>query len=212
MHYPSQFGQTRCENDLLDGVLAPPATDRRMTPRVGLLIRAAKLIADGVEFLCITRDVSPAGAKVRVFHPIPECQELLFETSGGNRYAVKLIWCKDEYAGLQFDNEADLHELIDDKGTAFPKRPLRLQVSADVIVRSGGSLYAAILRDISQHGARIECPQHLMLDERIGLSVAAVPDFHCIVRWRREPLYGVSFVQPLQYEQLARLIEFQVSA
>lgn len=212
MHNTSQSAQAKFEKDSIDLVLCPPATDRRSAPRVELLIRAAKLIADGTEFICITRDASPAGIKVRVFHPIPNYNELFFETSAGNRYPVDLIWCNQDYAGLQFKEDVDLGGLIDDRNGAFSKRPLRVHVSLNITILSGGSSYNAILRDISQHGACIECPDYLMINERVELDFGTITSCHAKVRWRRESLYGLSFEHILDFDQLARLLAEQSAA
>jgi hypothetical protein len=58
----------------------------RRAPRFTLLVRAAKLIADGREYLCVLRDASATGVKVRVFHPLPAYQTIELETGNGERY------------------------------------------------------------------------------------------------------------------------------
>jgi len=44
----------------------PAGAELRAAPRFTLLIRAAKLIADGREFLCIIRDASATGLKPKL--------------------------------------------------------------------------------------------------------------------------------------------------
>src|SRR5690606_20786923 len=58
---------------------APDFMDMREAPRFALLIRSAKLICDSGEYLCIIRDVSETGVRLRLFHPLPPDQLLTLE-------------------------------------------------------------------------------------------------------------------------------------
>lgn len=74
-----------------DTAASPTGAELRAAPRFTLLIRAAKLIVDGSEFLCILRDASATGVKIRLFTPIPEHKSLAIELGTGERHEARLV-------------------------------------------------------------------------------------------------------------------------
>ena len=117
---------------------APPGSELRSAQRYALLIRIAKIIADGREFLCIIRDVSATGLKVRLFSPLPQSRELSIEQVNGDRYPVELVWQAEDYAGLHFREEIEVERLLDEGGSTLPRRQVRLRIALDGVLHSGG--------------------------------------------------------------------------
>lgn len=179
--------------------------DARSAPRFTLLLRTAKLVADGREFLCILRDASTTGVKVRIFHPVPEHELLQLELGSGERYPVELVWSTRDHAGFRFLSEIDVRHLIDDSNGAFPKRQLRLRISLPATIHSGGSASPIAFRDISQQGACIECDKWLMVNELVRIDTGVLPPIYAKVRWRSQPRYGLVFEHPFRLDELARV-------
>jgi hypothetical protein len=106
------------------GAVAQPApasgAELRRAPRFTLLVRAAKLIIDGREYLCVLRDASNTGVKVRIFHPLPPYLHIALETGSGERYPMEMMWLKDDHAGFRFFDEIDVQHLIEDRREQFP--------------------------------------------------------------------------------------------
>lgn len=185
-----------------------PLTDEaeaRGAPRFTLLLRTAKLIADGREFLCILRDASATGIKVRVFHPLPEHHRLELELGNGDRHPIELVWDSDDHAGFRFIEEIEVRKLIDDSHGAFPKRQLRLRITLAAMIHSGGAAAPIVLRDISQQGACIECDKWLLVNELVRIDTEVLPPIYAKVRWRSQPRYGLVFEHPFRLDELARL-------
>ncbi|MGV3511044.1 MAG: PilZ domain-containing protein [Novosphingobium sp.] len=180
--------------------------DQRAAPRFTLLIRAAKLILDGErEFLCVIRDASASGLKIRLFNPLPEHGSLAIEMSNGDRYAVEQIWSEGEYAGFRFLDEVDVQRLLDEAHGAFPKRQVRLRIHLDAILHSGGEAVRVAFQDISQQGACIESDKWLLMNELVRLETDVLPPIYAKVRWRSHPRYGVLFEQTFKLDELARI-------
>ena len=179
------------------------ADDRRAGPRVTVMIRPAKLIADNREFLCVVRDVSEGGLKLRLFHALPQHRHLTIEFENGERHAIQLIWQDGELAGCGFVGEVDLPRLIAAHQGPYPRRQPRLQVAVDAVLCTGGLRTPITMRDISQRGAAIDCPGWLMIDELVRIESSVLPTIHAKVRWRRPPRYGVVFEQTFRLEELA---------
>lgn len=184
---------------------APPGTEHRSAPRYALLIRTAKIVADGREFLCIIRDASATGLKVRLFSPLPRSRELSIELVNGDRYPVELVWQTDDYAGLRFFEEIAIEQLLEEGGGAFPRRQVRLRIVLDGVLHSGGEAVRIAFKDISQQGACVECDKWLLMNELVRVETGITPPLYAKVRWRSHPQYGLIFEHTFKLDELARI-------
>jgi len=192
------------DNHSLDGhsLGSQPLDDRRSQSRYALLLRSAKLISLRGEYLCIVRDVSESGLKLRLFHPLPADEHLALELATGERFAVDLIWEENGEAGFRFPRGIDVAHFIAESGP-FPKRPVRIRVNHAVTLGFAGLTVPAVLHDLSRQGARIETEAKLAIGQSMRISGAELPEFEATVCWRREPNYGLVFRQLMRLEDLA---------
>lgn len=181
--------------------------EQRAAPRFTLLIRAAKLIIDEAsEFLCVIRDASETGLKVRLFNPLPvHRRSVCVEMSNGDRYAVEVVWHKGDYAGFRFIDEVDVARLLDESHGSYPKRQVRLRVQLDAILHSGGEAVRVAFQDISQQGACIDCDKWLLMNELVRVETGILPAIYAKVRWRSHPRYGLLFEQTFKLDELAHI-------
>jgi len=185
------------------GTGTDPETDLRAAPRVSLLIRPAKLIAPSGEYLCVLRDASATGVKVRCFHPLP-AQSMVLELGNGDRYDVERMWEQGDHAGLRFRHAVPVEYLIRESGP-YAKRPLRLRVTLPGLLVAGRDVLRVTIRDLSQQGARLECDEQLAIDRRFRLEIPGVAPIVAKVRWRRLPAVGLVFEETFRLEDFARL-------
>lgn len=188
---------------------APPTdggADLRGAPRFALMLRSAKLIADDSEYLCIIRDVSETGLKLRLFHPVPHAASLMVETANGQHYPIQVVWESKSEAGFRFVTPIDVDAFVSESGP-FPKRPLRLRVHHPAELRIGKESHRAMILDISRQGARIAIHTKLAIGQKFCLEARELPLFEGTVCWRREPEYGVVFSQVMGLEELAQRAE-----
>lgn len=184
---------------------APPGAEHRSAPRYALLIRTAKIIADGREFLCIIRDASASGLKIRLFSDLPKARELVVELMTGDRYPVELVWMADEYAGLRFTHDIDIERLLDESKGTYPRRQIRLQIAIGGMLHSGGEAVPVIFHNLSQQGACIESEKWLLMNELVRIETGVTPPIFAKVRWRSHPRYGMIFEHTFRLEELARI-------
>jgi PilZ domain len=184
---------------------APPGSELRSAPRYALLIRTAKIIADGREFLCIIRDASTTGLKIRLFSELPQAHELTVEMVTGDRYPVELVWRADDYAGLRFPEAIDVERLLDESRGTYPKRQVRLQIVMSGVLHSGGEAVPVAFRNLSQQGACVESEKWLLMNELVRIETGATPPLYAKVRWRSHPRYGLIFEHTFRLEELARI-------
>lgn len=183
--------------------------EQRAAPRVTLLIRPAKLVTPEGEFVCVIRDVSATGVSVRLFHPIPAGEAALLETETGTRVAMRRVWVRDNEAGFHFDEAIDVAQLVNQTGQ-FRKRKLRITVELPVRVCFLGQTHQAVIRNLSQQGARIECDVRLALAQVLRLQSDYLPEIRAKVRWRRDGQFGLVFEDTFSlgdFAQIAALLQ-----
>lgn len=178
--------------------------DQRSVPRVTLLIRAAKLIADEAEFLCVVRDASEAGVSVRLFHPLPANTGLMLEMPNGDRHPLERVWEEEGKAGFRFCEPVEIERIVEGPGR-FGKRPVRVRVEIPCVLVLGDRRIHATIGNLSQQGALVSTREHLALAQRIKIEAEGLPEVAAKVRWRRDEDYGLSFEDMFQFAELAAL-------
>ena len=180
------------------------ASDPRIAPRFTLLIRTAKLINSHGEFLSILRDASATGVSVRTFHKLAPERHMLLEMPNGDRHEIETVWEREGAAGFRFTHPIDAQRIIEGRGR-FSRRPVRLRLQVPAVLTSSGRSFAAVVRNISQQGARIDCRELLALEQKLQLDADGLPPIRAKVRWRRGEEYGLVFDDTFQFAELAQL-------
>jgi len=184
---------------------APGLLEQREAQRYALLIRAAKLVCEAGEYLCVIRDASESGISVRIFHPLPDEGRMTVELQNGDRHELDLVWQKEDRAGFRFIEAVDIARIIASP-SRFSKRAIRLNLSAPAVVSTlDGQSYDVELVDLSQQGAKLNCERRFALDERVKISAPGFPETFAKVRWRKEGSCGLIFEDTYQYGDLARI-------
>jgi hypothetical protein len=179
--------------------------DSRTAPRFALLIRSAKLLCRYGEFLCVIRDISETGVKLRLFHPLPANEPLRLEFSTGDSIPITQVWSTGNEAGFEFTAPIDIHHIIAE-ASPYPKRALRLRLRHPATINFNGASYEATISDLSRQGACIETRQPLALEQKLTLDMSMVPSLAASVRWRNSSCYGLALQHIFSFEELARTI------
>lgn len=186
----------------LDANSADDAGDKRVQPRFALLLRSAKLVSSNGEFLCIVRDVSESGAKLRVFHPVVDGDDLSLEIATGERFPVEKVWEKEGEAGFRFIDTINVMRFVSEAGP-FPKRPVRIRMNHPATLAFGNNSLGVTICDLSRQGAKIETEDRLAIGQAVRLEGDQLPEIDATICWRRHPGYGLVFRQLMSMEELA---------
>jgi hypothetical protein len=185
---------------------APPRSalaDLRDAGRTPLAaMRAAKLLCESGEYVCLLRDVSASGVRLGLFHDVPAATHAFLELANGEVYPMLRVWQRERQASYRFTQPIDPAELIAEP-VSFPRRPLRIRVRRPGLVYADRVVRPMELRDISQNGACFEADTYLSLGQTLVLSLEALPELNGWVRWRRGRAFGVVFDHGLRLDQLA---------
>lgn len=180
------------------------ASEQRAAPRVTLLIRPAKIVTTDGEYICVVRDVSATGASVRMFHALPPCDKAVLYTEAGHALEVEQVWVNGSNAGFRFAEPVDVALLLADHGR-YPKRKLRLDIELPAVVSLLDGEHDAVVRNLSQQGARIECGRRLAIEQVVRLRADDLPEVRAKVRWRRGNEYGLVFEDTFTLDKFAAL-------
>lgn len=183
----------------------PDPTTLRRAERFALMLRPAKLVGESGEFLCVVRDVSITGVRLRLFHALPRESRFALELSNGDFYFIEKVWQRDDQAGFRFSAPVDVSRFIAEP-SIWPRRPLRVKVDVPALVVAQGSSVQARIRDLSLQGARIETDRLLALGQPLVLRADGLPDLEATVCWRSLPGYGLALQRRFGLDELARLL------
>ena len=180
--------------------------EQREAPRVALMLRNAKLLIDGKEMLCIVRDVSATGARIRGFHPIPPGKACAIELWEGQAFPIEQAWNDGVEAGYRFSEAKDLDALVHEHGP-FPRRPLRINLELDAVVTSAGKTTQVCIRNLSQQGANVETGAEWARFQPLQLEAEGLPvPLPAKVRWQRDGVCGMVFERTFALSDFARLV------
>lgn len=191
-------------NPGVDNAAELSVEELRSAPRFTLLIRSAKLICAGAEYLCIIRDVSASGVRLRIFHKLPPVQRFSLELSTGERYELDRVWEAADHAGFRFADWIEVKDFIAE-ASPYPKRALRLRLEFPAQITAGGESGEATVRDLSREGARIETAVPLAIRQKVHFTAKGLPTIVGNVCWRSRTAYGLVFQQVFSFEELAKL-------
>ena len=176
--------------------------EMRGAQRFTLLIRTAKLVCESGEFLCIIRDVSETGVRLRLFHALPDERFVFLQLANGEVYPVELMWTKEGQAGFRFTQPIDVEHFIAEP-SAWPRRPIRLNIAAPGLAFVGSTAISVNLKDLSQAGARIEAFGHMMIGQPLRLLIEGLPERWGRIAWRRGFDHGLAFEAKFKLDDLA---------
>lgn len=179
--------------------------DQRGAQRFTLLLRQAKLITADSEFLCVIRDISRTGLRIKLFHKLPAPNRMAIALREDWPFMIEKMWEADGNAGFRFREPIDLEELLHDDAR-FPKRQLRTRLELPLSIHGNGRSDMAIIANLSQQGACIISATPWARDELVRLESPVLPQIHAKVRWRQGALHGLVFEETFSFRDFARLL------
>jgi hypothetical protein len=189
--------------------VGPDHANRRNAPRFTLMIRAARLILDGRDYLCVIRDVSATGMKIRLFHPLPPHGALAIGLGNGECHGADVAWSEGDHIGLQFHSPTSVDSLLDEDCGPKPRAPIQLKIGMEALVHAGREAMPARFVTISQQSASIEVSQKLVIGEHVRIQTAMLQPLIAKVRARGRTspagmTHELDFDSPFRLDELAR--------
>jgi len=184
---------------------APMASyaDQRADTRVRTVLQSARLIGEGRQTLCVVRDISERGMKVRLFGEIAKGERVCVELKGGHTVLAKVVWVADGFAGLELEQRIDVDNIFGTAEPDFSYRSPRLEVDATVTVNFGRTHAIMTIIDISVSGMKLMGGDTLIRGEQLSVEIEGLGKIDAKVRWKASDLVGIEFESPLSVAKLA---------
>lgn len=186
-------------------VPAPP--ERRGEVRHTSLLRIGKLSTALDQRLCMIRNISSAGAMLKLYQPIGVGEAVDVEVTPDCPVAATVIWTQDDLAGVAFVEAIDVVAVLQGTKAEGPYRRVartpRLSVRRPATLCTDDVECAVALCDLSLNGAKIETNEALAYDLEVAIFVEGLLPLAGRVRWCHDQRAGVEFHIPMQIDVLA---------
>jgi hypothetical protein len=186
----------------------PRPAERRTDERVSPLLREGKLIRpDGSQQLVKLKNLSAGGVMV-VLSRAPEVGEQVNIELSLQRIPASVVWVRDDLAGIKFDQNIDLGELLAGRKPrhGFRARPPRLEIPCKASVRVGKTYYTVDVHDISLGGIKVEPIGEYCVGKKVLVVVESLRPVKGEVRWYRDRRAGIVFEAPLDFDELSEWV------
>ena len=185
----------------------PPLSERRTDERHLTLFRVGSILLDGRRELCLVKNISAGGALIRAYCRLQPDLELKIELKEQQPIAGHVNWVKGTDAGITFDEQVDVIDLLKSNGDGPRPRMPRVEVRCIVFVRQGATTNRAKLVNISQGGISIESENGLTVGGEVTITLPSLPPQGAVVRWSEGSRYGISFNSVLPLAALTEWLQ-----
>jgi hypothetical protein len=186
----------------------PRPAERRGNERLSATLRVGKLTgADGAEQLVKVKNLSAGGVLAIVSRPPVVGEQVNLELSS-QRIPGSVVWIRDDMAGIKFEQNVDLGELLAGRKPrhGFRPRPPRLEIPCKASVRVGKTYYTVDVHDISLGGIKVQPIEEYCVGKKVVVVVESLRPIKGEVRWYSERRAGIVFDHPLEFDELAEWV------
>ena len=186
----------------------PRPVERRFDERVSAMLRVGKFTdANGNDQLVKVKNLSAGGVMVIVTRPPMVGEQVNLELSS-QRIPGSIIWTRDDTAGIKFDQDVDLGELLAGRKPrhGFRPRPPRLEIACKASVRVGKTYYTVDVHDISLGGIKVQPIEEYCVGKKVVVVVESLRPAKGEVRWYSDRRAGIVFDEPLDFDELAEWV------
>ncbi|MGF1550336.1 MAG: PilZ domain-containing protein [Sphingomonadaceae bacterium] len=190
-----------------------PSPDRRSEPRQISILRVGKIFAGGRQALCRIRNISSRGLMAESPLPHAPGDEVKLELQSMAPIPGEIIWSRDRYIGVRFDEPVDLDRVLASRTPeGLPVRPPRIELAARARLRCGADYFQAPLLNLSQGGARVECDCPQCIGRGIVMTVDGLGTIEGTVRWVEDGYAGIAFNERLGFDRLTAWLVARMEA
>ncbi|QLC25440.1 PilZ domain-containing protein [Parasphingopyxis algicola] len=181
----------------------PQSTDRRAGQRYMSVLQAGKIMTDTLQELCLIRNISSRGVMAEIFAPLETGTPVQIEFKAGAIVRGTVRWVEEGRAGIEFDENIDVHEVLaPHTGRMAPRAP-RLNIDSMARVMIGDVREKLQVFDISQGGVKVESGMFLEPGLDVVVEIEGLPVRASVVRWVGGQYAGISFNRVMPLDQVA---------
>ena len=189
---------------------APRPDDRREGERHITLFRVGTMVVDRRRELCLIKNISAGGAKLRLYAGnIGIGQRLTVELKCGHPLTGQVTWVREANIGLAFDAPIDVIAMLSQSEDGPRPRMPRIETSSFCTLREGATIVRAKACDISQGGVKVETGASFAPNAEVVVSLPGLPPQPGVVRWTSEGCAGITFNRLLPLPSLIEWLKRQ---
>ncbi len=167
------------------------------------------LIVEGQRELCLIRNLSSGGMRLRAYCRLRPGQILWIELKTGQPLPGQVTWVQDQEVGISFDEPIDIVSLLAPPGDGLRPRMPRLETNTSVQVRQGARNHRMRACDISQGGIKVESRSALPIGAEVVVSLAGLAPQPGVIRWSHDGHLGITFNRLLALPTLVEWLRAQ---
>lgn len=189
-----------------EGDGAPTTLFPARAARVTTILLMGKLLSRHGETLCRIRNLSSGGLMAEVHVPLVEDDAVKIELKAGDQLSGRVRWTHERRMGIAFDEPVEVGTLLAKATVRTAEQGMlrapRFAADCPVELRVDGRRHAGRLVNVSQGGARLETDFLSEPDQLLTLAIPGLSERKGGVRWASEGAMGLSFVEPLAFDEL----------
>lgn len=186
--------------------------DRRQHTRNMRVMRVARLAAPDLhaEGLGMVRDVSPGGMMIDAHFDLELGQTVSIALLDDQELSGTVVWKEGSMIGVSFAEELPVDQILA-KPSAQPggkrARLPRFAVQRPVQLKLDAAVVDAMLRDVSQRGAKLQCEGKLRAHNNVLLRAEGHRAVAATIKWRAGEMLGVEFHRLLPLSELEQWLK-----
>lgn len=178
--------------------------DRRDGPRHISVLRVGRAAWDGLDQLCVVRNMSSGGLMFECLHPPVIGQRITVELRSDKQMSGIVRWVKDGAAGIEFDQRVNVELMLREERSSLlrvrPRAPRFVRRGTVKLLPNEGEPAMGDIIDISVGGLSCRVDQPLRRGEPVVAALENVGACSAEVRWTRGDVIGVRFDKPLPWK------------
>jgi hypothetical protein len=188
---------------------APGPAERRDGERHLTLFRVGSIMIGDRRELCLIKNISAGGMMIRAYCALAEGTRISVELKRGEQIHGKVSWAKGDSAGITFDQQVDVVELLATSMDGPRPRMPRIEVRCIASVRQGSNVYGMRAHDISQGGLKVESNRDIAIGSEVMVTLPGMPSKIGTVRWKEGSCYGITFSRLVALTELVQWLQGQ---
>ncbi|MCA1653716.1 MAG: PilZ domain-containing protein [Sphingomicrobium sp.] len=189
----------------------PPAlaAERREGERHLTLYRVGSIMVDDRRELCLIKNISAGGMRIRAYCSLPVGKALSVELKSGQPISGKVSWVNEQNLGVTFDEPIDVIEILSASMDGPRPRMPRIEVDCHAGVREGASTYRMRACDVSQGGIKLQASTALAKGADVVVTLPNLPPQHGVLLWTEGGYCGITFNRLLPLPMLVGWLQEQ---
>jgi len=187
----------------------PEPEERREGDRHMTLYRVGSLSIDERRELCLIKNISAGGMMVRAYCAIPQGTRVSVELKCGQPIAGTVTWFREPNAGITFDRQIDVIEILSASLHGPRPRMPRIAIDSIVTVRDGASIYRLRGCDVSQGGIKVHSATPIESGTEVVVTLLRLEPQPAVVRWSEGGQLGLTFNRSLPLPVLVGWLQDQ---